>query len=220
MPGVETLSTDELAAWVRERAAGADRYLFGIAGPPGSGKSTLAERLGADLGAPVVPMDGFHLPNATLRARGQLGVKGAPETFGAADFVALVAELRAPGRVVECPAFDRTIDEPVPGRIRVSPDDVVVVVEGNYLLLDRPPWSSLPDLFDSIGYLDVPAEVRLRRLVDRHVAFGRSPAEATEFVRRSDEVNAALVEASRTRADLIVSTHEQPGRARVRRSAP
>jgi pantothenate kinase len=205
MHGDDELSTDELAAWIRERSAGADRYLFGIAGPPGSGKSTLAERLGADLGAPVVPMDGFHLPNATLRARGQLEVKGAPETFAAADFVALVAELRAPGRMVECPAFDRTLDEPVPGRVRVSPDDVVVVVEGNYLLLDRPPWSSLRDLFDSIGYLDVPAVVRLQRLVGRHVVFGRSPAEATEFVQRSDEVNAALVEASRTRADLVVS---------------
>jgi pantothenate kinase len=204
-PDIEKVFTDELAAWVRERSAGTDRYLFGIAGPPGSGKSTLAEQLGADLGASVVPMDGFHLPNAVLRARGHLGKKGAPETFAAGDFVALVTELRSPGLTVECPQFDRTLDEPVPGRIRVGPDDVVVIVEGNYLLLDRPPWSSLPGLFDSIGYLDVPAEVRRRRLVDRHVAFGKSQGHATEFVHRSDETNAALVEASRTRADLVVS---------------
>jgi pantothenate kinase len=205
MPGVEMVVADELASWIRERSAGAGRYLFGIAGPPGSGKSTLAQRLGAALGAPVVPMDGFHLSNATLRARGQFDVKGAPGTFAAVDFVGLVTELRHAGRAIECPEFDRTIDEPVAGRIRVSSDDVVVVVEGNYLLLDRPPWSALPDLFDSIGYLDVPADVRLQRLIDRHVAFGRSREEAAEFVRRSDEANAVLVEASRTRADLIVS---------------
>ena len=205
MQGTDTVTADELASWIRERSAGADRFLFGIAGPPGSGKSTLAQRLGAELGAPVVPMDGFHLPNATLRARGQLDVKGAPETFAAADFVELVTALRSAGRAIACPEFDRTLDEPVAGRISVSPGDVVVVVEGNYLLIDRPPWSALPDLFDSIGYLDVPADVRLRRLIDRHVAFGKSRDEAAEFVRRSDEANAVLVEASRTRADLIVS---------------
>ncbi len=199
------VSGEELGAWIRRRSAGADRFLFGIAGPPGSGKSTLAQRLGAELVAPVVPMDGFHLPNAILRARGQLDVKGAPETFAAADFVRLVTELRDPGRTIECPEFDRTLDEPIAGRIRVAPDDVVVIVEGNYLLLDRPPWSSLPDLFDSIGYLEVPAETRLWRLVERHVAFGMSRERAVEFVRRSDEANAVMVEASRARADLIVS---------------
>jgi pantothenate kinase len=204
MPGT-TLFADELASWIREQSAGADRFLFGIAGPPGSGKSTLAERLGAEIRAPVVPMDGFHLPNATLRARGQLGIKGAPETFAAAAFVALVAELRSPGRMVECPAFDRSLDDPVAGRIRVSSDDAVVVVEGNYLLLDQAPWSSLSGLFDAVAHLDVAADVRRRRLVDRHIAFGRSRAEAVEFVQRSDEINAALVEASRTRADLVIS---------------
>ena len=196
----------ELASWIRQRSVGADRYLFGIVGPPGSGKSTMAELLGADLGAPVVPMDGFHLPNETLRARGQLDVKGAPETFAAADFVGLVSDLRDASRVIECPVFDRTIDEPIPDRIRVSPEDVVVIVEGNYLLLDRPPWSSLSDLFDAIAYLDVPAEVRRQRLVGRHVEFGRSRAEATQFVHRSDAVNAALVEASKGRADLVVAS--------------
>jgi pantothenate kinase len=196
--------TVDLESWIRDRSAAVDRYLFGIAGPPGSGKTTLAERLGADLGSPVVQMDGFHLPNATLRARGQLNIKGAPETFAASDFVELVRRLRDPSGVVECPVFDRTIDEPVPDGIMVVPDDVVVIVEGNYLLLDRPPWSSLSGLFDAIAYLDVPSDVRLRRLVDRHVAHGRSPAGAVEFVQRSDAVNAALVEESRPRADLVV----------------
>jgi len=198
--------TADLACWVLEQSAGADRYLFGIAGPPGSGKSTLAASLGAQLGAPVVPMDGFHLSNVTLTSRGQLDIKGAPETFASTAFVELVRRLRDPTCVVECPTFDRSIDEPIADQIRVSPEDVVVIVEGNYLLLDQAPWSSLPDLLDSIAYLDVPAELRLRRLVGRHVEFGRSRAAAAEFVRRSDAPNAVRVEANRARADLIVST--------------
>jgi pantothenate kinase len=195
---------DDLESWIRERATGVDRYLVGIAGPPGSGKSTSAMRLGVALGAPVVPMDGFHLSNATLRSRGLLAVKGAPETFDAAAFVELVRALRDRSRTVQCPAFDRTTDEPVANRIHVVPDDVVVLVEGNYLLLDQPPWSDLAGLFDSVAYLDLPVESRRQRLIARHVEFGRDPADAAEFVQRSDEANATLVEASRPRADLLV----------------
>lgn len=197
-------SATDLASWVSERAAGADRYVFGIAGPPGSGKSTLAAQLGIVLDAPVVAMDGFHLPNDVLRARGLLAVKGAPETFDAGAFLTMVRAIRESSDTVSCPAFDRTIDAPVADRISVVPGDVVVVVEGNYLLLDRPPWASLLGALDAIAYLDVPDEVRRSRLIARHVEFGRDPVDAAEFVRRSDEANAVLVEASRSRADLLV----------------
>ena len=201
------LTPDALHDWIIDRARVRDRYLFGIAGPPGSGKSTLAARLGADLRAPVVAMDGFHLPNAELIERGQLDRKGAPETFAAQSFVELVRRLRHPSGVVDCPGFDRTIDEPVAGRVRVTPDDVVVIVEGNYLLLDEAPWGDLAELFDAVGYLDVADEMRIERLVDRHVAFGRERSEAIDFVHRSDEANTQLVVASRARADVFVSFH-------------
>ena len=194
----------DLAAWIREQAAGVDRYVFGIAGPPGSGKSTLAAELATALRAPVVPMDGFHLPNDVLRDRGLLAVKGAPETFDAQGFLSLVSAIRDASETVSCPAFDRTIDAPVADRVSVVPGDVVVVVEGNYLLLDRPPWSSLSEVFDAVAYLDVPSEIRRARLIARHVEFGRDPVDAAEFVHRSDEANAVLVEASRIRADLVV----------------
>jgi pantothenate kinase len=194
----------DLAPWISERITGADRYVFGIAGPPGSGKSTLAAQLGAALDAPVVAMDGFHLPNDVLRARGLLAVKGAPDTFDALGFLALVRALRNANDTVRCPAFDRTIDAPVADQVSVAPGDVVVVVEGNYLLLDQAPWASLAGIFDAIAYLDVPGDVRRERLIARHVEFGRDRADAVDFVHRSDEANALLVEASRMRADLIV----------------
>jgi len=202
---IPRLDPAEVAHWIREQAAGRGRYVFGIAGPPGCGKSTLAERVGAELDAPVLAMDGFHLPNRVLLARGLLQVKGAPETFDAAAFVGTVGEIRNATDVVSCPGFDRTIDAPVADCVRIVPDDTVVVVEGNYLLLEGDPWVSLSGLFDAIAYLDVPGDIRRERLIARHVEFGRDRVDAVEFVSRSDEANAALVEASRTRADLIVA---------------
>ena len=202
---IPRLFASEVASWIRERVTGNDRYLFGIVGPPGSGKSTLAARVGTELGAPVVAMDGFHLPNTVLRARGLLQVKGAPETFDAAAFLATVSVIRNAADRVSCPAFDRTIDATVADRVTVGLEDTVVVVEGNYLLLDRAPWGALAGIFDAIAYLDVPGDLRRERLIARHVEFGRDRADAVEFVDRSDEANAALVEASRTRADLVVA---------------
>lgn len=79
-----------------------------------------------------------------------------------------------------------------------------MIVEGNYLLLERLPWTSLRQLFDATGYLCVDDAVRVERLVARHVSHGRTPDEARDFVGRSDEANAALVAASRHRADVQI----------------
>lgn len=206
---VGDIQSAQLSSWILEQSAGADRYLFGIVGPPGSGKSTLAASLGGELGAPVVPMDGFHLTNAELVERDLLHLKGAPETFAASAFVDLVRALRRPTGVVLCPTFDRATEEPVPDQVRVVPSDPVVIVEGNYLLLEEVPWNELAVLFDAVAYLDVSNDVRVDRLVARHVEFGRGRSEALDFVRRSDEVNARRVEPARARADLYVSSVDQ-----------
>lgn len=200
----ESIESNELASWVRAQAAGCRRFLFGIAGPPGSGKTTVASRLAMELGAPTVPMDGFHPPNAVLDARGLRGVKGAPSTFDAEGFVAAVARLRAAADDVALPAFDRVTDEPHPGRIRVDVSEKIVIVEGNYLLLELEAWSALAELFDAVAYVDVDREVRVDRLIARHVEFGKTHDAATAFVLESDEANTALIEAARHRADLIV----------------
>jgi pantothenate kinase len=153
-------------------------------------------------------MDGFHRPNAELVASGLREVKGAPETFDAPAFVELVRSLRDPSRTVRCPAFDRIIDEPVAGQVTVTAHDSVVIIEGNYLLLDQQPWSLLSGLLDATVFLDVPPPLRFARLVARHIEFGRDRGDAIDFARRSDGVNAVLVEASRSRADLVVVVDE------------
>ncbi|MEV6201791.1 nucleoside/nucleotide kinase family protein [Streptomyces sp. NPDC051771] len=200
---------EELAGRARELAAGGRRRVLGVAGPPGAGKSTLAGRLVERLDglAVLVPMDGFHLAGAELARLGRADRKGAPDTFDAAGYAALLARLRAPepGVVVYAPAFDRALEEPVAGSVPVPPGTPLVVTEGNYLLHDAGGWAAVRPLLDEVWYADLPDAVRVPRLVDRHVAFGRTRAEAEAWVRRSDEANARLVARNRHRADRVVN---------------
>ena len=194
----------ELVTQIAHDARSRPRYVFGLAGPPGSGKSTVAARLADALGAVVVPMDGFHLDNTELDRLGLSGVKGAPETFDAAGFVRLVEQLTHINDAVSAPSFDRLADRTIAAAIMVDPDDHIVIVEGNYLLLDRAPWAALRALFDRVGYIDVDDATRVERLVARHVRHGRSLDDAREFVQKSDEANAAIVAATRPRADVLI----------------
>ncbi|MEU2793605.1 nucleoside/nucleotide kinase family protein [Streptomyces sp. NPDC007100] len=199
----------ERARRLAATATPARRRLLGITGPPGAGKSTLAAHLVSALAgsAALVPMDGFHLAEAELRRLGRVDRKGAPDTFDAGGYAALLARLRAPvpDTVVYAPAFDRRIEEPVAGSIPVPPEVPLVVTEGNYLLLDGPSWERARDCLDEVWYVDLDPAERVRRLVDRHERFGKPRAHAERFVRASDEANARLVAAARDRADLVVS---------------
>jgi pantothenate kinase len=131
-------------------------------------------------------------------------VKGAPETFAAHEFADAIGRLQSATEDVLIPDFDRIHDEPRPDRIRLRSSDSIIIVEGNYLLLDRDPWSTLRDYLDAVGYIDVDPEVRIERLIARHVQFGKTPEAAETFVMESDERNTAVIEAARHRADLFI----------------
>jgi pantothenate kinase len=199
---------DALAARIRSDAPPGRRYLLGIAGSPGSGKSTLAEELVAGLGAGAVhlPMDGFHLANSALRTLGRSARKGAIDTFDARGFVALLERVRREREhTVYAPSFRRELDEPVAAEILVEASADIVVVEGNYLLIDDEPWSAALPSLDAAWFCETPAEVRERRLIDRHARFGRTREAATAWARDVDGANAALIQPTAVRADLIVS---------------
>jgi pantothenate kinase len=203
----------ERAQTLVAQAHDGSRVLIGVIGSPGVGKTVLAERLVADLNADMpgiaaqVPMDGYHLANATLRRLGRAERKGAIDTFDGWGYVALLRRLRAEtGNPVYAPGFDRSLEEPVAASIEVGPEARIVVSEGNYLLAEAEPWSQIPALLDECWFCDAPEAVRLQRLVERHMRFGRNEADAREWAQRVDGANAVLIESTRERADIVVST--------------
>jgi pantothenate kinase len=199
---------DRLIERARRLAAPGHRRILGIAGAPGAGKSTLAEGLVQALDglAVLVPMDGFHLARRELARLGRAARKGAPDTFDAAGYTALLARLRDPDPAVTvyAPAFDRALEEPVAGSVPVPAGVPLVVTEGNYLLYDEGDWARVRPLLDETWFLEADQEVRVRRLVDRHVRFGKERPFAERWVHDSDEANARLVERGRDLADLVV----------------
>lgn len=194
-------SIDEVAALVDRPG----RSLVGIAGSPGAGKSTIAERLVARLpSAALLPMDGFHLPQAELRRLGRRERMGAPDTFDVAAFVETLARFRNDGETVTAPGFDREIEEPVPGAITITPSFRVVVVEGNYLLLESGGWEAIAPLLDVTFFVTVDHGIRIARLVARHERFGKSPADARAWALGPDESNARIIEPTAARADHLI----------------
>jgi pantothenate kinase len=200
---------DDLRGRIDDLLARGDRRLLGITGPPGAGKSTLsAQILAAFPGrCVVVPMDGYHLAQSELDRLGRADRKGAPDTFDAAGYVALLSRLRAPvpGETVYAPEYRRDLHNGVAGAIGVPADVPLVITEGNYLLLDAHGFAPVRGLLDLCWYVDVPDDVRTRRLVARHTRFGKAPGAAHAWTHGPDQRNADLVAATRARADAVVA---------------
>ena len=198
---------DRFLARLQALMADGQRRILGLVGAPGAGKSTLAQALLEALPgqAVVVPMDGFHLANVELARLGRGSRKGAEDTFDSAGYVSLLARLRSQrkGETIYAPTFRREIEEPIAAAIPILPDVPLVITEGNYLLLDHDHWKAVRPLLDDVWFVDVDPELRRQRLVSRHLVFGRDVEAAKDWVERTDEVNAVLVNSTRERADIV-----------------
>ncbi|MFI7602976.1 nucleoside/nucleotide kinase family protein [Actinoplanes sp. NPDC049681] len=206
------LTFDALVQRARGLVRNGRRAILGIAGAPAAGKTTLAEELVAAITAqgPAgwvahVPMDGFHLADVELERLGNRHRKGAPDTFDALGYAALLRRLHEDtDDIVYAPGFERVIEQPIAGAIPVPRSARLIVSEGNYLLVDDERWTKVRPLLDEVWYADLDRESRLDRLIARHIRFGKEENAAIAWATGTDERNAAVIEATRDRADLLV----------------
>lgn len=204
------ISKEEAKAIVVERASALTRTIIGIVGKPGGGKSTLSKYLlkGMDPSlVSVVPMDGFHLSNKVLKELGRSDRKGAQDTFDVTGFTTLIARIKSDGaEPIYYPVFDRSIEESIAAQGVVYPSTRVVIVEGNYLMHDKDGWQEISPLLDQSWYAYLDEDLRISRLISRHVAFGKDPDSAKAWAKGSDQVNAELIETGVARCDFLIRT--------------
>ncbi len=213
---MSTLIQDDLLKEISSRyCQNGPRKLIGLAGAPGSGKSTLARWLvdnlnnGADEAiAAVLPQDGFHYDDRILKQRKCIAFKGAPDTFDTNGLLSMLKRALVEPEIA-IPVFDRELEISRNCAEVINPVTRLLIVEGNYLLLDRPEcWSRLRRYFDMTIYLDVPIEELQRRLMMRWLNHGYSEDLAKAKIMENDLPNAKFVIKNSVQANWIISNQK------------
>jgi pantothenate kinase len=181
------------------------RTLIGIVGKPGAGKSTVVEQIQNKYQThevSIIPMDGFHLTNEELISLGRRERKGAPDTFDVEGFTSLIKSVKIDHSVDhKFPIFHREIEASIADEGIVPKESKIVVTEGNYLFSEDHNWSAVYPLLDHTWFIEIDDEIRIERLIARHVRYGKSPEEAENWSRGSDETNARFIGLTANRAE-------------------
>lgn len=205
------MKLDDIAETVIAGAKEKRRFIVAIAGPPGGGKSTLADALREALvkrgeTAEVLPMDGFHMDNGILEARGLLSRKGSPETFDVRGFADILRAVRQADEEVLVPVFDRSREIAIASARPIAPETHIVLAEGNYLLIDAAPWSRLFDMFDLTIFVGPDEDVLRERLRARWVHYGLDEAGIAWKLDGNDLPNGQFIIANSRKADIRLET--------------
>jgi len=181
------------------------RTLVGIVGKPGAGKSTVVEQIEKKYRpdqVSIIPMDGFHLSNEELISLGRRERKGAPDTFDVEGFISLIERVKIDHSIDhKFPIFHREIEASIADEGIVPKGSKVLVIEGNYLFSEAHSWSKVYPLLDHTWFIEIDDEIRIERLIARHVRYGKTPEEAEAWSRGSDETNARFIGLTANRAE-------------------
>jgi pantothenate kinase len=225
---LETVHLPLLRKMTRRAVSKTGRYVIFIAGPPGSGKTTIGalwEMLAREYDLPVsvqtLPMDGFHFHNTELDARTIIRegesillckIKGAPESFNL-EMITRSLRVICSGREFAWPKYDRQIHDPVPDAIPVIVEGIIVI-EGNYLLLDEPGWRELKPMADLTIFIECDEALTRESLLARAERGGRSRKNAVRHYELSDRPNWRRVMQHRMESDVVLRVED--GRRLVR----
>ncbi|MDC3150148.1 AAA family ATPase [Alphaproteobacteria bacterium] len=174
-----------------------NRHFIAISGPPASGKSTTSEKLHSDLTLKrhkpsILQMDGFHYDNNILKEKDLIQKKGAPETFDVYGLLNFIKRLQNEPEVI-VPIFDRSLELSRSSAVIISKESKVIIVEGNYLLLNSKPWKDLQNFFDTTVMLDCEEKILEQRLIDRWRNLNLSKDEINKKVYKNDLPNGVNV---------------------------
>ena len=203
------MKAGDLVDHIIKRSEGCQRFIIAVAGPPGSGKSTLSEQLAEMLRARsmqshIISLDGFHLENSILKGLGLLDRKGSPTTFDVLAFIQVMKRLAAYESDVAIPKFDRKRDISIEHASIVSTQDKILIVEGNYLLLNHKQWVELQDIWDETVFINPGMEVLEKRLIDRWLFYGMDNESAQIRAFRNDIPNAKNVIENSLPANILI----------------
>ena len=174
-----------------------NRYFIALSGPPASGKSTISEKLVKDLtlkghNSSILQMDGFHYDDQILKQKSLLLKKGAPETFDVMGFLNFLFRLQNENEVA-IPIFDRSLELSRSSAVIISKETRVVIVEGNYILLQTHPWRELHKFFNSTIMISTKHEILEKRLIERWRSFNIPEEEIKQKVFENDLPNGVNV---------------------------
>ena len=203
------MKPEALSDYIIENSEGRRRYIVAIAGPPGAGKSTFSQALllmlkEKSIQAKIISMDGFHLDNSILADRNLLDRKGAPATFDIAGFIHLMNRLTNFEDDVVIPEFDRNKDLSIAGSSIISTKDKVLIVEGNYLLIEEEPWTKLKKTWDQTIFINPGIDTLEQRLLNRWLRYGLDTQDAKKRTLSNDLPNARYVLEKSSDSDIQI----------------
>ncbi len=209
-----------IARWLLQEASTEKRFIVAIAGPPGSGKSIFTTVLAKTIDilnkgeiSVCIGLDGWHYSNEYLDTKTIIHngeptvlrkIKGSSETFDVAAALQTIMAIKE-GKEIDFPIYSRQLHEPIASGGTVRKRQQIILIEGNYLLLDDPPWDKFKDLFNTAIFLEVDPAGILSGLKERHLRGGKTIEFTESHIQNVDLPNILKVLPSIKNAQVIVA---------------